>query len=227
MMVDIFSNESLQFLEEVQIRNSREWYKENKKTYERVLLYPFQRLVGELAATMFAIDQELELMPAVSKTISRLNRDTRFSHDKSLYRDTMWLTFVRRTKERSDYPAFFFEIGPSSYRYGMGFFSASVKTMNLYRDAITKNETKFIKIVRDINNAGIFMPAGDSYKRNQYCGNNAEVADWYNRKNIYLVDNRDNIEEIFDFDSLQNRLASGFKSLAALYLFLVEGTKEG
>ncbi len=223
-MTDVFSNESLQFLTEVRLRNSREWYKENKAAYERVLLYPFQRLVSQLSATMFAIDSELELMPAVSKTISRLNRDTRFSHDKSLYRDTMWLTFMRRTKDRSDYPAFFFEIGPDSYRYGMGFFSASVKTMNLYRDTITKKEAEFIKIISDMANAGIFVPAGDSYKRNQYEGDKEEVAEWYNKKNIYMVDNRDHIEEIFDFDLLQNRLSTGFKSLAEFYRFLLEAT---
>ncbi len=37
-----------------------------KETYERVLLHPFQHLVSELSAAMFAIDPELELMTAVS-----------------------------------------------------------------------------------------------------------------------------------------------------------------
>jgi len=226
-MTDVFSNESLQFLTEVRMRNSREWYAENKKTYERVLLLPFQHMVRELSSTMRQIDSELAVMSTVTKAISRINRDIRFSRDKSLYRDVMWLTFVRRTKERNDQPAFFFEISPTAYRYGMGFFSASVKTMNLYREAIENKETEFLNIVTDIANDGIFVPEGDSYKRNQYSGNAEEVAAWYNRKNIYMVANRNNIEELFDFDSLQKRLSTGFKSLKEFYLFLLESVIPG
>lgn len=42
-MEEGFSKESLQFLLDVRMNNSREWYAEHKKTYESVLLYPFQR----------------------------------------------------------------------------------------------------------------------------------------------------------------------------------------
>lgn len=225
-MTDVFLIESLEFLAEVHRQNSREWYAENKRTYERVLLYPFQRMVKELAGTMFSIDPELEIIPRVSKTISRLNRDIRFSKDKTLYRDTMWLTFVRRTKDRNDYPAFFFEINPHSYRYGMGFFSASVKTMDMYREYILKNESEFIKIIADIADAGIFKPEGESYKKNRYEGTMDLIGAWYNRKNIYMVDNRDNTEELFDFDSLRERLINGFVSLKEFYLFLLKSNRK-
>jgi len=44
---------------------------------------------------------------------------------------------------------------------------------------------------------------------------------------MVLVANRNNIEELFDFDSLQKRLSTGFKSLKEFYLFLLESVIPG
>jgi uncharacterized protein (TIGR02453 family) len=219
-MKNTFCSESLQFLTENRINNSRDWCRENKKTYEEFLLNPFQRLVTELSPAMLAIDTEMETTPVIGKTISRLSRDTRFSRDSSLYRDSMWITFVRRTKERNDYPAFFFEIHPDSYRYGMGFFHASVQSMNHYRDAILRREAEFVRLITEIKNDGIFVPEGEKYKKSHYPGLEEVVATWYDRKNIYLTAKRENIREIFDFDSLKERLFSGFTCISGFYLFL-------
>lgn len=219
-MAYTFCSESLRFLTENRINNSRDWYTKNKMAYENFLLNPFCRLVGELSSTMLKIDAEMETTPAVGKTISRIHRDTRFSRDKSLYRDTMWITFACRIKERNDYPAFFFEINPNSYRYGMGFFSASVKSMDRYRDAILSKEAEFVKLITDIKNDGIFVPEGEKYKKSRYLGSNEAIAEWYDRKNIYIVASRDDIQEIFDYDSLSEKLSTGFISLNGLYKFL-------
>lgn len=219
-MGDVFCNESIRFLLQNSLKNSREWYANNRKSYEEFLLTPFRRLVGQLSTTMIKIDPNIEVRPLVGKTISRIHRDTRFSKDKSLYHDKMWITFAHRTKESKSYPGFFFEVSPSSYRYGMGFFCASVKTMDLYRDAIIKNEEEFVRLVTDIKNKGYFVPEGEMYKRSKYKGSNELISHWYDRKSIYLVDKRDDIEEIFDFDSLQENISIKFYSLEKFYHFL-------
>ncbi len=87
---------------------------------------------------MLTIDPSFGIRPAVDKTISRIYRDTRFSKDKSLFKSTMWLTFKRPRKDWKDAPAYFLEISPDSYRYGMGYYSVSSDTMYKFREMIDK-----------------------------------------------------------------------------------------
>lgn len=213
-----FSAETIGFLIELRARNDRAWYYEHKPDYERLVFKPFQALVTALAPTMQKIDPLIETAPAIDKTISRIYRDSRFTADKSLYRDRAWLTFERKTKEKPDKPAFYFELHPSGYRYGVGFYTVSPKTMEAFRAAIDRDEAAFADEINRITATGEFELAGDEYKRNRYNGAYPEIADWYNKKNIYLAANRAHVDEAFDFDTLSARLAKGFTSLAGIYL---------
>jgi uncharacterized protein (TIGR02453 family) len=215
-----FSENSLNYLKNIRENNNREWYLNNKSDYYLYLIKPFQYIIEELSPIMLRIDPEIETSPG--KTISRIYRDTRFSADKSLYRDRMWITFIKRTKEKSDYPGFFFEITPLSYRYGMGFFSASVKTMDSYRDLIIRKEKMFLRIISRIKSDKIFVPEGDLYKKNKYNGNTKDILEWYNRKNIYLVNNQPEVKKIFNTKSLVEQLKDGFTGLNGMYNFLKE-----
>jgi uncharacterized protein (TIGR02453 family) len=215
-----FSENSLKYLRDVHKNNSREWYLNNKSDYDLYLIKPFQYIIGELSPIMLKLDSEIETSPG--KTISRIYRDTRFSADKSLYRDRMWIAFMKRIKEKPDYPAFFFEITPLSYRYGMGFFSASVRTMDLYRDLIIRKEKIFLRIISKIKSGKIFIPEGDLYKKNKYNGNTKDIFEWYNRKNIYLVNNQPEVKKIFNTKALIEQLKDGFIGLNGMYNFLKE-----
>lgn len=218
-MSDVFSRRSLQFLKNVKLQNNREWYAQNKPVYEKWLLLPFKRLVEELSLTIVDIDSHIETMPMVDKTISRIYRDVRFSHDKTLYRDNMWLVFKRKLKSKYQYPAFFFELYPDSYRYGLGFYNAHPKFMELFRKAIDEDEKGFLKMVLAVKKSG-FVAEGDFYKKKR-C-QNAQLVDWYDRKNIFMVHNSDAVDEIFDFDFLVKRLRKGFNSLSGLYGFFIK-----
>lgn len=80
-----FSAEALRFLLENRINNSKEWFEEHRNEYRKYVYEPFAELVKELAPAMKEIDDGIITIP--SKIISRVRRDTRFTKDKSLYRD--------------------------------------------------------------------------------------------------------------------------------------------
>ncbi|HOO27723.1 MAG TPA: DUF2461 domain-containing protein [Lachnospiraceae bacterium] len=221
----IFSKDTLYFLQEVHQQNSKEWFGDNKDWYNEALITPLKNFVLFLSETMSGIDGEFELMPGINKTISRINRDTRFSKDKSLYKDRMWVTFKKAGKDKTDYPAYFFEISPYSFRYGMGFFSASSGSMKSLRALMQKKEKQFGKIVSAIEKKGIFQVEGEIYKKNMFCDRPSELQKWYNRKNIYLVYNGENVGELFQEDFMEH-IKEDFISLTDLYLFFVEAMTE-
>ena len=218
-MTDTFSEKTLSYLIELRARNDREWYQEHKPDYERYVLRPFQALVRALAPAIARIDPMIETQPATGKTISRVYRDSRFSKDKSLYRDRVWITFEQKNAGYPDVPAFYFELTPSGYSYGAGFYYVSPKTMGEYRAMIDRDEAGFLDTIKPVMDAGVFTVEGDEYKRGRYTGANPEIARWYNRKNIYVTAGDGDVTGAFEFDALTALLISGFSALAGIYHF--------
>ncbi|MEI7350704.1 DUF2461 domain-containing protein, partial [Pectobacterium parmentieri] len=158
-----FSQAGLTFLQQVRQNNDKAWFDEHRSIYDEQLVAPFRTLVDELSLTMLQIDDHFETRPAIGKTLSRIHRDTRFSHDKSRYRSHMWLTFKRTRKDWTDAPVYFFEITPDTWRYGLGYYSATRNTMDLFRQTLRGNSPQFLEVASCLGNA--FTLEGDSYKR--------------------------------------------------------------
>lgn len=214
-----FSSTTFQFLRNLRENNRREWFELHKTEYQDHLLKPLQALATELGQFMLSIDSHIEVTPELNRTISRIYRDTRFSKDKSPYKTSHWITFKRLRKEWKDFPAYFFEISPNSYRYGMGFYSASRETMDRLRQSIDLNSRSFLSAISFYAKQENFSIEGDEYKRPLKVAIPNELQEWYNRKNLYLVSNQqiegNNIDK-----GLISDLMHGFETIAPFYHYL-------
>ena len=179
-----------------------------------------QALVEELTPAMLKIDPMFEVIPTVNKTISRVYRDTRFSKDKSPYKTNQWITFKRPSREWQMFPAYFFELSPDSYRFGMGFFSADRTTMDLFRASINRNSVPFLTAISFYDQSQ-FQLEGDTYKRLLRSDLQEPLNDWYNRKSFYLVSHHSVQHRGID-TSFAGELALKFTQLAPLYQYLEE-----
>lgn len=212
-----FPPQTTEFLRDLATNNRKEWFEAHRDEYATFLQNPLRHLAGTLAAPLLAIDPDLATLP--SKVVSRIYRDTRFSRDKSPYKTTMWLTFKRPLKEWQDAPVFFFELAPDSYRYGMGFYAASRETMDALRRMIDTKPGEFRKAVAFLENQDQFIVEGESYRRLLRDGLSPDLASWYQRKNLYLVCNRQNADGLFS-QNLLSELSTGFSVLAPFYHWL-------
>jgi len=214
-----FSPQSLSFLSQVRQENSKEWYDAHRDVYETTLLSPFKELVQALATPMLLIDDLFEIRPAIGKTLSRMYRDTRFSNDKSRYRSNMWLTFKRYKKDWTDAPVYFFELYPDGWRFGLGYYSASRNTMELFRQTLRENPERFLAVAACLGTR--FELAGESYKRPLIKDQPEALAHWYNRKSFAAIANRTDMGTVFSAE-LASTLAEGFTQLAPLYHYLMK-----
>jgi len=212
-----FTHETLDFMNEIHLNNNRAWFDENRARYKAIVQSPFIELGRALAEPMSKIDPGFELRP--EKIISRINRDIRFSRDKSPYRSNVWISYKRPQIEWMEAPAFFFELMPDSYRYGMGFFNAGKNTMDLFRKEMTDREDEFLKIVSSISKKRIFSVEGEAYKRKIENTLHDSLQEWYQKKNIYLMRTCEIGDELFNGE-IASILSAGFKSLESLYNFL-------
>ncbi|NOY07643.1 MAG: DUF2461 domain-containing protein [Spirochaetes bacterium] len=221
-----FFPRTLDFLKDLKSNNSKAWFDAHKQDYRECLLDPMRSLVKEMGKSMLTIDPYLVTIPLINKTISRIYRDTRFSKDKSLFKNVMWITFKRPGKDWRDAPAYFFEISPDSYRYGMGFYSASKSTMDRFRKMIDEKPEEFLQAISFYSKQRIFVLEGAKYKKIPDKKKPEIIIDWYRRRNLYLACNRKPDNRLFS-RALADDLISGFELLAPLYHYLRKIKTEG
>lgn len=216
-----FTQTTFDFLRDLRAHNDKPWFEAHKAVYRDHVLLPLQALAAELGSLMQSIDPEIEIAPG--RAVSRVYRDTRFSKDKSPYKTSHWITFKRSRKEWQNFPAFFFEISPEAYRYGMGFFSADRATMDRFRASIDANPAAFLARVAFYSQQVEFVIEGEQYKRplkttfpSEVLADCDRLNDWYQRKSFYLVCNR-SVESHGIPTGPARTLGQGFQTLAPLY----------
>jgi uncharacterized protein (TIGR02453 family) len=99
----MLSKDSLQFLEDLKTNNNRDWFLENKKRYD-IFKKDYHQLVTSFLAAMKPLDPTLEMLEVKNCTF-RINRDIRFSKDKSPYKSHLgvWLSSGAKGANRSGY----------------------------------------------------------------------------------------------------------------------------
>ena len=211
-----FDPEGLTYLMEVRMRDSREWYNDHKELYRRTLLNPMKELIVQLGPTMNEIDPQIVCRP--DRGISRIRRDTRFTKDKHLYRDSMWIT-LKRQSNRMEYPCFFFELTPVFWRFGMGFSWLSPRTMQSFRDAFQARENELIHAIQALGTRTGIRLYGNTYRKDHYPQLEPPLKDWCNHRDLYLAKESEDLSPLWNPD-LPLILCRGFKRLKPLYDFL-------
>lgn len=217
MSFEGFSAQALQFLMENKINNSKDWYDAHKDEYKRLVYNPFTELVNELGPTMLQIDSQIIIKPL--RVISRVRRDTRFTKDKSLYRDNIWIVFLRDKARMSTSACFWFEINQRGSSHGVGFYGATPQSMARMREMIIDNHPAFQFALKCYENQNRFLIGGEMYKKSKYPDQPENLKTWLDRKNIYFECSETGYERAFSKD-LPEILKQDFKLLKPIYDFL-------
>ena len=99
----MLSKETLQFLEDLKANNNRDWFLENKKRYE-AFKKDYQQLTADMLDALKPLDSSLEMLEVKNCTF-RINRDIRFSKDKTPYKSHLgfWFSSGSKGLNRSGY----------------------------------------------------------------------------------------------------------------------------
>ncbi len=219
-----FTKTAIEFLKNLAANNNKEWFENNRDTYEAHLLKPLKQLSAELGVVINNIDKEIEIAPKVNKTISKIYRDTRFSNDKSPFRTGLWLTFRRPNKLWGNVPEFYFYFTPEEYQYGMGYYAATSENMRCMREHISRDPQRFKKIIEAYENQDCFKLVGENYKKLIPNELPEEFHLWYQKKNI-AVSCTKKIGQGFYAENLGQVLADAYKFNAEFYLFIIESIR--
>ena len=144
----MLSKDSLQFLDDLKANNNRDWFLENKKRYE-VFKKDYQQLVADFLDAMKPLDPTLEKLEVKNCTF-RINRDIRFSKDKSPYKDHVgiWMSSGAKGMNRSGY---YVHIARTGSFIAGGFYCPEAEDLKKVRKEIAFFHDDLEEIMHDKN----------------------------------------------------------------------------
>ncbi len=137
---------SLSFLKDLKANNNRDWFHANRDRYEEAR--------GEYLAFIEGIVNELGIMdPDLGpvdprKAVFRINRDIRFSRDKSPYKSNFG-AFIVRGGKKSGNAGYYFHLEPGGAFAGGGVYRPEPSVLKAIRNEIYGNAEEFTGVIRD------------------------------------------------------------------------------
>jgi len=211
-----YTHETFEFFMAIRFNNNREFFQGNRDWYLRAVRGPSLALAEALAPTIEMIDEDIERRP--NKVVSRINRDIRFSKDKSPYRDYIWLSYKRPSEQKSATLGFYFDVSDAGASYGMGFYGDNRPLMNALRTRLVREPEEFLEIWRPMRDE--YPVFTSSFKRMAIPeGLHPELREWYPAKGFYVA------KDIKDFNLIQSpaladEIIEGFEKIAPLYRYM-------
>ena len=152
----------LEFLTMLQEDNSLEWMQENKKLYQEAK-EKFEGLIQETIVRISAFDDSIAWLKA-KDLVFRLNRDTRFSKDKSPYNPSFRSHIS--SAGRLPIPAgYFICVKPGESILGGGVFATQFPdATTLVRDYLTGHGVEFLDIINNQDFRENFQVFGEKLK---------------------------------------------------------------
>ncbi|MDR0801030.1 DUF2461 domain-containing protein [Fluviicola sp.] len=150
-----FTKDYLNFFIELAANNHKEWFDANRKRYETSVKKPFagfvQTFINHLAKS-YPVFKDL----TASECIFRINRDVRFSKDKTPYKLLCSAVVAPNGKKSRSIHGVYFEFGPEAVRVYGGIYEIDKDDLYTVREGIATNLKEFETLISDENFVQVF-----------------------------------------------------------------------
>lgn len=162
-----FTEETVRFYTALRKNNDRDWFEANRETYERHVMAPARLFVTAIGERLRSIVPGIVAAPKVNRSIFRINRDTRFSHDPSPYKTNLGLYFWDGARSRMESAGFYVGLEPPDIMLGGGMYVIPDALLGRYRQAVVdpKRGADLAKIVAALRAIPGCAVEGTHYKR--------------------------------------------------------------
>lgn len=149
-----FGPETFAFLGELTQHNDRDWFTANRARYEAHYLAPALAFIEAIGPRLAAeLPGDVRFEPRVNGSLFRINRDVRFSKDKTPYKNHIDLWFWTGDKKGWETPGYFMRLLPERWAIGGGIHHLSKDGLEAYRSAVV-DEAKGPTLERAVARVG-------------------------------------------------------------------------
>jgi uncharacterized protein (TIGR02453 family) len=178
-----FSPSLFKFLRELKADNDREWFQANRDRYEADVKMPMLGFVMAFAEPLAGLNKHYLADPRGSGgSMFRINRDTRFSHDKDPYKTNVGAQFRHRDCSKDVHsPGFYLHLEPGGCFASAGLWHPDPDSLRKVRERIVSH-TRAWKALQ----SGGLEVAGEALKRvpagfdpGHPCAEDLKLKDFY------------------------------------------------
>lgn len=161
-----FSPRLFAFMRELTANNDRDWFAANKARYEADVREPALEFISELGPRLDKISPHfLADARLVGGSLFRIHRDTRFSKDKSPYKDHTGIFFRHAAAKDVHAPGFYLHLQPGQVFAGAGIWRPDGESARRIRTAIAADPARWKRATRGKRFSSVWELGGDSLKR--------------------------------------------------------------
>ena len=217
----MIKKQTLKFLKDLKLNNSKEWLEENRKKYDFVK-NDVLALTEQLIKVVVDFDKTISnayLDP--KKCITRLNRDLRFAKDKTPYKKDYYIVLNKYGKN-SPSAFYFLHIEPDNCFVGGGVYNPQPDQLKKIRQEIDYAFDEWTTIINDkifkktfpsgINNSGVLSRTPKEFDEEN------KASEFLKMKGFYTMEKLTD-KEIISEDKLK-KIISYFKTTKPLVDFL-------
>lgn len=136
-----FDSEFADFFRELARNNHREWFQAQKSIYEKKVKGPFNAFVSEMIARIGERDPRVRL--EVKNAVFRINRDIRFSQDKSPYKNHLAAVISPSGRRNMSDPGLYFHFSAEGATLAAGCYKPD-------RPELTRIRRHLLKHIADL-----------------------------------------------------------------------------
>lgn len=140
-----FTKNFISFLKDLEKNNNAEWFKANKERFEETVKEPFIAFIDELIARIRKQDTAVTMN--AKEAVFRINRDVRFSADKTPYKTHMSALISEGPKKDKSRPGVYIEFSSKELRFYSGLYELDTPTLQKVRTAIARERKAFAKLL--------------------------------------------------------------------------------
>ena len=167
-----FSEETTSFYRQLATSNTKEWFDDHKKDFESFVMEPARAFVVEMGERLREVAPGVISDPRVNKSLFRINRDTRFSKDKTPYKTHLAIWFWEGAKKRMECSGFYFHLEPNRLMLGAGIYLFEKSALEEYRNSVVHpvHGPKLVQAIDALGgdvqgSGGCGLYPGERYKR--------------------------------------------------------------
>jgi uncharacterized protein (TIGR02453 family) len=135
---------TLKFLNQLKKNNNKPWFEANRKAYESAK-QDFESFIASILSALGKTDEMIADLKA-KECMFRINRDVRFSKDKSPYKTNMGAS-IKRGGKKSIFAGYYFHLEPGKSFAGGGMWMPDPVTTKKIRQEISYCHDEFKSII--------------------------------------------------------------------------------
>jgi uncharacterized protein (TIGR02453 family) len=211
-----FTDRTQQFLQDLTYNNNREWFRPRKEECMEQVMRPLESLGRETRDRLAAARPDREYFLHVC----RIYRDARRLGGRGPYKTEVWFT-LHEFSGKIRCPTFYFSLKWTEFAYGMEWYAASARQMEIFRKAVDSAPGTFSTLLDSVGAGTDFDVMNVPYQRKK-----KDLGDrlnpWYNCRYLDLGYVGDWVEgeSVYDAD-LPAKLADAYEKMDPLYRFIL------